>query len=71
MGFPARSRSSPGFPKPGDNVKLRVERQGKALEAELTLAASPGAGQTAATATTEPQPAAATPKARIVGASER
>jgi len=57
--------------KPGDKVKLKVDRQGKALEVELTLAARPGAGQTARTATTEPQPAAALPTARIVGASER
>jgi serine protease Do len=57
--------------KPGDTVKLKVDRQGKALVVELTLAASHGAGATAASATTEAQPIAATPTARVVGASAR
>jgi serine protease Do len=57
--------------KPGDTVKLKVQRQGKALEVELTLAASHGAGSKAASATTDSQPIVAMPTARVVGASAR
>ncbi|GEM_PF-2732256 len=57
--------------KPGDRVKLNVEREGKSLVVELTLGASTGAGQTASAHATETQPVAMTPTAKSVGASER
>ena len=57
--------------KPGDTVELKVEREGKSLVVELTLTASTGAGPTASAQTTEAQPVAQAPTARIVGACER
>lgn len=55
--------------KPGQTVQLRVDRAGKSLVVELTLGASTGAGSIAAAGSTELQSVAATPTARIVGAS--
>ncbi len=58
--------------KPGDTVELQVEREGKSLVVELTLTASTGAGPVASAPTTESQPVAQAPMARIiVGASQR
>lgn len=57
--------------KPGDTVKLTVEREGESLVVELTLGASTGAGSTASAQATDAQPVAAMPLARIVGASQR
>ena len=55
--------------KPGDTVKLTVERAGESLVVELTLGASTGAGSTAAAEARDAHPAATMPMARIVGAS--
>jgi len=57
--------------KPGDTVKLTVEREGESLVVELTLGASTGAGSTANAQARDAQPVAVMPMARIVGASQR
>jgi serine protease Do len=57
--------------KPGETVRLKVVRDGKALDVELTLGAGIGAGTKAGAATADAQPDVATPTARIVGASQR
>ena len=57
--------------KPGDTVQLKVVREGKSLDVELTLGAGTGAGSKASAATAESQPVVATPTARIVGVNGR